>query len=54
MQKCNREFTAEIINVTPDADAEIDIELIKMFNTPLCPDCGSDLLKPQVWGPGVG
>jgi len=48
MQNCNREFTAEIINVTPDADAEIDIELIKMFNTPLCPDCGSDLLKPQV------
>ena len=44
----NREFEADIINVTPDADAEIDVELIKKFNIPLCPDCGSDLLKPQV------
>lgn len=44
----NKEFEADIINVTPDADAEIDVELIKKFNIPLCPDCGSDLLKPQV------
>ncbi|XP_063686830.1 NAD-dependent protein deacylase Sirt4-like [Bolinopsis microptera] len=48
MHTSNKEFTADIINVTPDADAEIDVELIKKFNTPLCPDCGSDLLKPQV------
>jgi len=33
----NPSFTAEIINITPDADAEIDRGLIKQFNIPPCP-----------------
>ena len=48
IESSNPGFMADIINITPDADAEIDTDLIRKFNIPLCPDCGSDVMKPQV------